>query len=75
MEISKDIHKVDGVNGNVYIVSKEKNLTVIDTGMPRSCGKILKCVEKMGRQPTDVSTIVLTHYHIDHVGSAHDLKA
>lgn len=33
MEIVPGIHKVDGVNGNCYVVDRE-NLMVIDTGMP-----------------------------------------
>jgi glyoxylase-like metal-dependent hydrolase (beta-lactamase superfamily II) len=74
MEILEGIHQVDGVNANVYVVVEGKELTVIDTGMPRNCGKILKYIEKMERKPSDVSRIVLTHFHIDHAGSAHELR-
>jgi hydroxyacylglutathione hydrolase len=74
MEILKGIHRVDGVNANVYVVVEEKELTVIDTGMPGNATKILKYVEKMGRRPTDISRIVLTHFHLDHAGSAHELR-
>jgi glyoxylase-like metal-dependent hydrolase (beta-lactamase superfamily II) len=74
MEILEGIHHVDGVNANVYVVVEGKELTVIDTGMPGNSGKILKYIEKMGRKPTDVSRIVLTHFHIDHAGSAHELR-
>ncbi len=65
---------MDGVNANVYVVVEGKELTVIDTGMPRSSGKILKYIKKMKRQPSDVSRIVLTHFHIDHSGSAYELR-
>jgi glyoxylase-like metal-dependent hydrolase (beta-lactamase superfamily II) len=74
MEILEGIYHVDGVNANVYVVVDGKELTVIDTGMPRSSGKILNYIEKMGRQPSDVSRIVLTHFHIDHAGSAHEFR-
>jgi glyoxylase-like metal-dependent hydrolase (beta-lactamase superfamily II) len=74
MEILEGIHQVDGVNANVYVVVEGKELTVIDTGMPRSSGKILKYIKKMKRQPSDVSRIVLTHFHIDHSGSAYELR-
>ena len=36
--------------------------------------KITKYIEALGRKPTDVSTIVLTHFHIDHVGNAKKMK-
>lgn len=42
--------------------------------MPRSHKKIIKYIKNIGRKPTDVSTIVLTHFHIDHVGSAKKMK-
>lgn len=74
MEIVKDIHQVDGVNANVFLVIDGKELTVIDTGMPRNAGKILAHIHKIGRQPSDISRIILTHCHIDHVGSAQELK-
>jgi len=72
-EIIDSIHQVDGVNANVFLVIDGKELTVIDTGMPRNSRKILNYVHKIGRQPSDISRIVLTHCHIDHVGSAHEL--
>jgi len=74
MEIIEGIHQVDGVNANVYVVVEGKELTLIDTGMPGNAGKILNYVTKIGKQPSDISQIVLTHYHIDHAGSAYELK-
>jgi glyoxylase-like metal-dependent hydrolase (beta-lactamase superfamily II) len=68
------IHLVDGVNANVFLVIDGEELTVIDTGMPRNASRILGYVRELGRQPSDISRILLTHCHIDHVGSVHDLK-
>jgi hypothetical protein len=31
-----NIHRVDGVNANVYLVFDQEELTLIDTGMPRT---------------------------------------
>lgn len=74
MKIVEGIHQVDGVNGNVYLVENQDKLILIDTGMPRNDKKITKYIETLNRNPTDVSTIVLTHFHIDHVGNAKKLK-
>ncbi len=73
MEILPGVHWVDGVNANVYFVIDEE-ITVVDTGLPRNADKIINYVRKVGRQPSNISTIVLTHCHIDHVGSAQKLK-
>ncbi len=74
MKIVEGIHQVDGINANVYLVEDGEKLILIDTGLPRNDKKITKYIEGLGRKPTDVSTIVLTHFHIDHVGSAKKMK-
>lgn len=74
MEIVESIHQVDGVNANVYLAIDGEELTVIDTGMPKSTEKILDYVRKIGFQPSSISKILLTHCHIDNVGSAYELR-
>jgi glyoxylase-like metal-dependent hydrolase (beta-lactamase superfamily II) len=74
MEIVPGIHQVDGVNGNCFLIVRDE-LTLIDTGMPRNSAKIVNYIQDiLNRKPTDIKTIVLTHFHIDHVGDASDLK-
>jgi len=74
MEIVPGIHQVDGVNGNCFIIVRDE-LTLIDTGMPRNSAKIVKYIQDiLKRKPSEIKTIVLTHFHIDHVGDASDLK-
>lgn len=42
--------------------------------MPNSAAKILQGVEVLGKQPTDIRHILLTHCHVDHTGSLAALK-
>jgi glyoxylase-like metal-dependent hydrolase (beta-lactamase superfamily II) len=74
MKIADGIYQVEGVNCNVYLVEDGDKLVLIDTGLPRSDKKILKEIESLGRKPSNVSTIVITHFHIDHVGSLEKMK-
>ncbi|MGA3060871.1 MAG: MBL fold metallo-hydrolase [Candidatus Bathyarchaeia archaeon] len=74
MKIVEGIYQVEGTNGNVYLVEDGDKLILIDTGLPRNDKKIIKNIVALGRKPTDVSLIVLTHFHIDHVGSAKKMK-
>ncbi|MFF4155477.1 MBL fold metallo-hydrolase [Streptomyces sp. NPDC001678] len=48
---------------------------LVDTGLPGHAERILDELAKLGARPEDVREIVLTHSHIDHVGSAADLAA
>jgi glyoxylase-like metal-dependent hydrolase (beta-lactamase superfamily II) len=74
MEIVPGIHQVDGVNGNCYIIVRD-GLTLIDTGLPRNSAKIVHYIQEiLKRKPSEIKTIVLTHFHIDHVGNVCELK-
>jgi glyoxylase-like metal-dependent hydrolase (beta-lactamase superfamily II) len=74
MEIVPGIHWVEGVNCNVYLVFKKDKLVIVDTGEPGSHRKILSSLVSLGCRPDRVSTIVATHFHIDHAGSVKSLK-
>ncbi|HUH79440.1 MAG TPA: MBL fold metallo-hydrolase [Methanoregula sp.] len=74
MEIVPNIHQVDGVNGNCYIVARDR-LTIIDTGLPGSGGKILAYIRNtLHRDPSQIGTLAFTHFHMDHTGGAAVLK-
>jgi glyoxylase-like metal-dependent hydrolase (beta-lactamase superfamily II) len=74
MEIIPKIHQVDGVNGNCYIIVRN-GLTLIDTGIPGSGAKILSYIRNtLHREPSVITTIILTHFHTDHIGGVRVLK-
>jgi len=78
-EIVKGIHRIDKASANmahanVYLLIEGDELTVIDTGTAGNAKKIVDYVQKIGRKPSSVSTIVLTHCHMDHAGSVKELK-
>jgi len=49
-------------------------LTLIDTGVPKSEEKIVAAIESIGRKATDLKHIIVTHCHPDHSGSLAALK-
>jgi len=74
MEIVPGIHWIEGITGHCYIVV-DKELTLIDTGMPHKTKKILKYItDGLQRTPSDLKTILLTHCDIDHIGNALELR-
>ncbi|OPY71577.1 MAG: Metallo-beta-lactamase L1 precursor [Syntrophorhabdus sp. PtaU1.Bin002] len=50
-------------------------LVLIDTGAGPGLPTILSNIRRLGFDPAKLSTIILTHCHIDHAGGAHELKA
>ena len=75
MEIVPGIHQVEDVNGNCYVIVRD-GITIVDTGLPGAGKKILSYIQNtLGKKPSDIRTIILTHYHIDHTGNVNTLKS
>ena len=75
MKVAEGVHRIDGVRiSNAYLVSADDGLLLVDTGIPGNAKRILAFIERLGRRPDELRTIVLTHWHIDHVGSVAGLK-
>jgi glyoxylase-like metal-dependent hydrolase (beta-lactamase superfamily II) len=68
MKIIENVFLVPGVVANPYILVDADELTIIDTGLPRSERKILAYVSGLGKSAGDVKRIILTHADLDHVG-------
>jgi len=58
----------------VYIVFGDK-IHLIDSGVAGSESIIWEYIRKQGREPKEVSSLILTHSHPDHLGSAKSEKS
>lgn len=72
-KITDGIYSVGGYV-NAYVVDGDQGVVLIDTGLPRKEGLITAGLQTIGRSLTDVTAIVLTHSHADHIGGAAALK-
>jgi glyoxylase-like metal-dependent hydrolase (beta-lactamase superfamily II) len=54
---------------NVYLIETESGRILVDTGMPNAGQRLDQVFEDAGVGPRSVQLIVLTHGHMDHVGS------
>ena len=78
-EIVKDIFIVggpditDGRDGCVYLLDFGE-LILIDTGAGWSVDKIINSIQRLGLNSKNLSRILLTHCHIDHIGGAPEIK-
>ena len=53
-----------------YLIATSDTLTLIDTGVAGSEEPIFNRIRQIGRIPEEISTIILTHAHPDHIGGA-----
>jgi glyoxylase-like metal-dependent hydrolase (beta-lactamase superfamily II) len=54
----------------IFLIDFQETLVLIDAGAGRSSSQIVRNIEMLGLNPADVSHLILTHCHIDHIGSA-----
>ena len=70
MEVVPGIHKVDGTwGGNVYLLLDDEELVLVDAALPFNGGRILRYIQRLGREPSELRSIILTHSHPDHTGT------
>jgi glyoxylase-like metal-dependent hydrolase (beta-lactamase superfamily II) len=69
MKISDSLHQVDEVFGGTFLLIAHDYLSLVDTGVPNSEGKIFALIESLGRKPSDLTHILITHSDGDHIGS------
>jgi len=78
-EITKNIFIVGGPDitdsrdGCVYLINL-RELILVDTGAGWSVDKLIKNIERLGFDCNNLSKIILTHCHIDHIGGVPELK-
>ena len=73
MEIIPGVHVIDLGMVQAYLVQEADRLTLIDTGLATCAPAIIEVIEGLGRKIGDLRQIVVTHYHVDHMGSLAEL--
>ena len=73
-DVAPGVHRLAHADVNVYLIEDDAGVTVVDTGLPATAGRIEEAISHIGRRIDDVQGVVLTHAHFDHVGSAKRLR-
>ncbi|CCB72096.1 MBL fold metallo-hydrolase [Streptantibioticus cattleyicolor] len=61
--------------GQAYLWDDAGSLTLVDCGPPGSAPAIAAALRERGHEPEAVRSLVLTHCHADHSGSAAEIRA
>lgn len=75
-EIINGVYLIGGPNvtqaddAAVYLIDFAGELVLIDAGAGGSSSQLVRNIEMLGLDPKALSCVILTHCHIDHIGSA-----
>lgn len=64
-----NIHYVGSEHVSSHLFTSEEGHILIDTCMPDTGPAILKSISALGFNPSDIRYILISHAHIDHLGS------
>lgn len=68
--VTERVHLARTALVNWTLVSGESGVLLIDAGFPGQRSEVLASLRAVGARPADVAAILLTHAHIDHLGTA-----
>lgn len=66
-EIVPNLYQLPLVSTGAFLLLEEQ-ITVIDAGWRASGRRVLEYLDSLGRFPQEISYILSTHYHLDHIG-------
>jgi glyoxylase-like metal-dependent hydrolase (beta-lactamase superfamily II) len=73
-EVGSGVYFVEASHTNFVLVAEGGELTVVDSGYPKDRGLLEDAVAQTGHSLADISAMLLTHAHVDHLGSAEWLR-
>lgn len=73
-EIFPYIYAIPGGYVNMFLLAEEDGLTLIDSGLKGADKKIWKAVKEVGRKPSEMKHVLVTHHHADHCGALAAIK-
>ena len=75
LEVINSVYQLPNSFVNLYLILEPDSATLIDTGLQKSgAALVLSALEKLGRKPSDLKRILITHADPDHIGSVAALK-
>ena len=78
MEIATGVHSIGDRSGGyvrAFLIDDGTSLTLIDTLLRNDGALVLEELRRLGRKPSDIQRIILTHVHQSHVGGLSALRA
>lgn len=69
VQAAENTYLVSGSNTNWVLIAEGDELTLVDGGYPADAAALEESVREIGHRMQDVRAVLVTHAHVDHIGS------
>jgi glyoxylase-like metal-dependent hydrolase (beta-lactamase superfamily II) len=74
-EVVSGLYQFSNGGINAFLIDGDDDgLTLIDSGYPKHAEALIEGIHSIGREQSDLTNILITHAHADHLGSAKRLS-
>jgi len=74
VEVAPNIHAIRVIGANAFLIT-ESELTLVDAGHRGSIRMLRAYLTRIGRDMSEITRIVCTHGHPDHIGGVQEIAA
>jgi glyoxylase-like metal-dependent hydrolase (beta-lactamase superfamily II) len=73
-QLAPGIHRLGNEYVNCYLIEEGNDITLVDSAMPGFRPQLNAYLQSRGRSVKDITDVILTHAHVDHVGMAEQVR-
>jgi glyoxylase-like metal-dependent hydrolase (beta-lactamase superfamily II) len=74
-EVAHGVYRLGTRWANFYLVTDGDESILVDAGYPRYWQQVEAAMSEVGQHVRNLSTVLVTHHHVDHVGTAQHLRS
>ncbi|MDA0182120.1 MBL fold metallo-hydrolase [Solirubrobacter phytolaccae] len=73
-QLAPGVHRLGNEYVNCYLLEEGNELTLVDGGFPAFRHQLEDYLQSRGRRTSDITAVILTHAHSDHVGMVEGVR-
>ena len=73
-QVAPGVYRLGTRWASFYLVASEDGAVLIDAGYPRYLRQLEQLLHSLGKSPDWIAAVIVTHHHVDHVGTAEAVR-